>query len=153
MKHNKYQTSNEGCKCFMCRNKNNPEVLYGYFKGQIEVYEDTIRTLDKLGISTGSIHENNLSGFKACCQCNFEEAQVILEDVITEILQNKTTRFSIVNCPQYCKEHDKTCMYRNGYDETGERRVLCKDVTDCILKNFLVKYDLLDTDYWKISKE
>ena len=31
-----HKSNTKDCKCFMCTNKNSPEILYGYLKGQID---------------------------------------------------------------------------------------------------------------------
>ena len=82
-----HKSNTKDCECFMCRNKNNPEILYGYLKGQIEAYEDVVRFLDKLKIPTGLIHENNLPGLKACCECNLEDNKQILDELLGKVIK------------------------------------------------------------------
>ena len=75
------------CDCFMCTQKDNPEMLYSYLLGQQEVYKSIIYYLKQNGIKEGHIGDDNtsLETFLACTKCNLEMNSELLAEIAEKI--------------------------------------------------------------------
>ena len=73
------------CECFLCRNKDNKDMLYGYLAGQAEVLQHIVRELENNGIKQGMIHEKTLEGLLACCKYNLDEVNWLKDQLSIEI--------------------------------------------------------------------
>ena len=66
------------CNCFMCRNKDNLDRLYGYTVGRIQQLETIKRDLEHNNIKPSSIADDTLEGTLARVECDLEESYTIL---------------------------------------------------------------------------
>ena len=66
------------CECFICRHKDNRDMLYGYLNGQKEVLQSIVKSMHDNNIQSGKIHETNLQGLLACCEYNLDEVNWLL---------------------------------------------------------------------------
>lgn len=97
------------CKCFLCTHKDNPEMLYGYLKGQQEVFQSIIYYFKQNGIKEGRISDDNtnLETFLACTKCNLEMNSELLAEItkkigVDEDVKNEDNRRNRDNDGELC---------------------------------------------------
>lgn len=76
------------CDCFLCKNKDKPELLVAYLTGQREAYEWFLNWAKKNNIGKGIIGENSLESIHSEIEYNYQSAGEYLAEVEYE-LKNK----------------------------------------------------------------
>lgn len=79
------------CNCFICRNQNNLDRLYGYFYAKKKIYEEILTQFDQNNIKSGSIgsNDNSLETYRACVECTLDEVNEYLASIKKDLQKMK----------------------------------------------------------------
>ena len=69
------------CDCFLCKNKDKPELLAAYLTGQREAYEWFLNWAKKNNIGKDVIGKNTLKSIHSEIECNYDSAGELLAEV------------------------------------------------------------------------
>ena len=82
---------NNTCNCFLCRNSDNNDMLFGYLFAQIEEYIYLLNLLLKMNVHVGSIGDKDLGGEMAALEYNLIGSLDYLEEIINR-MKNKISK-------------------------------------------------------------
>jgi hypothetical protein len=71
----------EMCDCFTCKNKDNVEALYGYYKSLLEHATTTYNDLKEAGITPTNINDSSIGGVMCRCKHEMDTATGFLNEI------------------------------------------------------------------------
>ena len=115
------------CTCFICRHRDEPELLKAYYEGFIEASNWFLNWAKQNCIEPGSISDDNLPGIVAQMQCNLDESKILLNELKAKQVDEETITIKKTEYDDLIENSKKLealedCGVDNweGYDEALE---------------------------------
>lgn len=73
------------CNCFLCKNSENKERVYGYLYAEHYLYKSLYKRLKELGVQEEAVGNDTLGGLLSVIHCNMDDSGVLLYEVENEL--------------------------------------------------------------------
>lgn len=75
---------NKECTCFLCKNKDNKDLTYGYEVGYYEAMQYVLNSLKELNIKPSNVSDKTINGLMACINYELIAVGTMMDESIKE---------------------------------------------------------------------